>query len=32
MLTKVYVCSPYRGDVEKNEKMARSYSKFIARQ
>ncbi len=28
----VYICSPYRGDVERNAKRARAYSKFAVRQ
>lgn len=31
MLIKVYVCSPYRGDVKGNEEKARAYCKFAAK-
>lgn len=29
--TMIFVCSPYRGDVEENVKRAREYAKFIVR-
>lgn len=30
-MKKVYVCSPYRGDVDRNTDLARQYSRFVAK-